>query len=254
MCDLDGLIKLYPYTVIHIFYCSISLLIAGSKYVPYLPAKAILCVAVFISGLTVLDRKQTQSKIAKTLGHVTHDDLNRLTSNIQDMFQHIVMSVIPLIISVSGPGYLILDDVIIPKPFAHWMSAMDYDYTQKRHIICQRIVIVIWTNGIIYIPLAFAFWHQKDFVRRYRTKNQPARFIYWVVRHNIPFSYLTFDNWYASKQNMRFFNGLGIKFVTRLRENRWIIYNDVKKKVSQLIKCECHYYGKLNAYVIRIVV
>jgi len=55
------------------------------------------------------------------------------------------------LISVSGPGYLILDDVIIPKPFAHWMSAayMDYDNTQKRHIICQRIVIVIWTNGFI---------------------------------------------------------------------------------------------------------
>ena len=43
---------------------------------------------------------------------------------------------------------------------------VDYDYTQKRHIVCQRIVqrivIVIWTNGLIYIPLAFAFWHQKE--------------------------------------------------------------------------------------------
>jgi hypothetical protein len=257
MCDLDGLIRLYPYAVIHIFYCSINLLIAGSKYVPYIPAKLILRVAVFTAGLTVLDRKQTQSNIAKTLGHVTHDDLNHLANNIKDMFQHIVMSVIPIIISVSGPGYLILDDVIIPKPFAHWMSAayVDYDCTQKRHIVCQRIVIVIWTNGLIYIPLAFTFWHQKDFVRRYRTKNQIARIlVYWVVRHNIPFSYLTFDNWYASKQNMRFFNGLGIKFVTRLRENTWIIYDDIEKKVSKLIKCECHYYGKLNAYVKRFLV
>jgi hypothetical protein len=80
----------------------------------------------------------------------------------------IPLIIIPLIISVSGSGYLILDDVIIPKPFAHWMSAayVDYDYTQKRHIVCQRIVqhivIVIWTNGLIYIPLAFAFWHQKE--------------------------------------------------------------------------------------------
>ena len=101
MCDLDGLIKLSPYAVIHIFYCSINLLIAGSKYVPYLPAKAILCVAVWTSGLTVLDKKQTQSKIAETLGHVTHDDLNRLANSIQDMFQHIAISVIP-ILSISG--------------------------------------------------------------------------------------------------------------------------------------------------------
>ena len=146
-------------------------------------SKCILCLAVFIAGLTVLDRKQTQSNIAKTLGHVTHDELNRLPGIIQDMFQHIVMSVIP----------------------------------------------------------------------RYRTKNQPARFVYWVVRHNIPFSYLTFDNWYASKQNMRFFNGLGIKFVTRLRVT-WIIYSNIEKKVSELINCECHHYGKLNAYVKRFLV
>ena len=109
-------------------------------------------------------------------------------------------------------------------------------------------------DGLIYIPLAYVFWHQKDFVRRYRTKNQPARFIYWVVRHNIPFSYLTFDNWYASKKNLCFFDSLNIKFVTRLRENIWIIHDNIEKKVSELIKCECHYYGKLNAYVKRFLV
>jgi transposase len=110
--------------------------------------------------------------------------------------------------------------------------------------------VVIWTNGAIYIPVAFAFWHHRDFVSRYRTKNQIARIlIYYVVRHHIPFSYLTFDNWYASKQNLRFFEKLGIKFVTRLRNNTWIIHESERKKIQKLIKYDCHYYSKLKAYV-----
>ena len=127
---------------------------------------------------------------------------------------------------------------------------VDYDHTQRRHVRCHRIVVVIWTNGFIYIPVAFAFWHHRDFVRRYRTKNQIARIlIYYVVRHHIPFSYLAFDNWYASKQNLRFFHRLGITFVTRLRNNTWIIHDNEKQKVHKLTRYECRYYPKLNAYV-----
>jgi len=168
------------------------------------------------------------------------------------MCHQLALELIYLLTAISNDGFIILDDVVIPKPFSRWVAGVyvDYDCTQKRHIPCQRIVVVIWTNGVIYVPLAFAFWHQREFVRRYRTKNQIARIlVYWVVRHNIRFAYLTFDNWYASKQNLRFFDSLGIKFVTRLRKNTWVIHDNVEKKVSFMTKYECRYYDKLNAYV-----
>ena len=80
---------------------------------------------------------------------------------------------------------------------------MDYDSAQRRHIKCQRLVVLLWSNRFISIPVAFAFWHHRDFVKTYRTKNEIARIlIYWTVRYGIGFSYLTFDNWYASKQNL----------------------------------------------------
>lgn len=252
ICDIDGLIKVSPYAVIYVFHMLIGSLVTMTSCASYLSAKSLMCLAVYVSGLTVLERKQTQSNIANTLRLVTHDALNRLANEINDIRQQMSIGIILLITSIFGSGFIILDDVIIPKPFSKWVAGvyMDYDYTQKRHIPCQRIVVVIWTNGVIYIPLAFAFWHQKGFDRRYRTKNQIARIlIYWVVRHNIRFSYLTFDNWYASKQNLRFFDGLCIKFVTRLRENTWIVHDNIEKKVSQLTRYECRYYDKLNAYV-----
>jgi hypothetical protein len=167
------------------------------------------------------------------------------------------ISIIALITGIYDSGYIILDDTLVPKPFSRLVAGtyVDYDYTQRRYVRCHRIVVVIWTDGAIYMPIAFAFWHHRDFVRRYRTKNQIARIlIYYVVRHHIPFSYLAFDNWYASKQNLRFFDKLGITFVTRLRNNTWIIHDNVKQKVHKLTKYECHYYPQLDAYVRQFVV
>jgi len=251
-CDIDGLVKVTPHAVFYMFHTFISLLTTGAKHAPALPAKALLCIAVYVSGLTVLERKQTQSKIANTIGHVTHDALNQLAGMLPRLYQHMATDIILFITGIYNPGYIILDDTVVPKPFSRFVAGtyVDYDHTQKRHIRCHRIVLVIWTNGVIYIPVAFAFWHHRDFVNRYRTKNQIARIlVYYVIRHHIPFSYLTFDNWYAAKQNLNFFNKLGITFVTRLRKNTWIIHQDTKKKVAKLNKNEFHYYDQLNAYV-----
>jgi hypothetical protein len=251
-CNIDELMKVSPYALLYIFRLCISLLATGTKMAPYLSSKALLCIAVYVSGLTALERKQTQSRIARTIGHITHDALNRLAGELQRLYEHMAVCIVTLITGIYNTGYIILDDTVVPKPFSRLVAGtyVDYDYTQKRHIRCHRIVVVIWTNGIIYIPVAFAFWHHRDFVRRYRTKNQIARIlIYYVVRHHIPFSYLTFDNWYAAKQNLNLFDRLGIIFVTRLRNNTWIIHEDAKQKVHKLTRYECHCYDNLNAYV-----
>jgi hypothetical protein len=251
-CDMDGLIKVAPYAVFHIFYTFIGLLTAGTKSAPYLPTKALLCVTVYVSGLVALEKKQTQSRIAKTIGYVAHDALNRLADKLPMLCAQMAAGMTTLITGVYETGYIILDDTVVPKPFSRLVAGayVDYDYTHKRYVRCHRIVVVIWTNGAIYIPVAFAFWHHRDFVSRYRTKNQIARIlIYYVVRHGIPFSYLTFDNWYASKQNLRFFGKLDIKFVTRLRNNTWVIHENGKHKIQKLTKYECHYYHSLKAYV-----
>lgn len=251
-CDIDGLVKVSPHAVLCIFHFCIGFLTTGTKLAPYLSSRVLLCIAVYVSGLTVLERKQTQSRIASTIGHVTHDALNHLAGEVQGLYQHMTICIVALITGIHNTGYIILDDTVVPKPFSRFVAGtyVDYDHTQKRYVRCHRIVVAIWTNGVIYIPVAFAFWHHRAFVRRYRTKNQIARIlVYYIVRHHIPFSYLTFDNWYASKQNLNFFDKLGIKFVTRLRKNTWIIHENAKKKVHQLTKCECHHYTELDAYV-----
>ena len=251
-CNIEELIQISPYAVICLFRFTLSLLMGLLQWTPYVSTKVLLGVCVYIAGLTVLEKKPTQSKIARTLGNVSHDALNRLAKPVNELYQQIVVGIILLIEAVSGEGYLILDDVILPKPFCRYVAGayMDYDSAQRRHIKCQRLVVLLWSNRFISIPVAFAFWHHRDFVKTYRTKNEIARIlIYWTVCHGIGFSYLTFDNGYASKQNLRFFNRLGLRFVTRLRKNTWIIHEGKKKKVTDLNWYECHRYSALKAYV-----
>jgi hypothetical protein len=97
-------------------------------------------------------------------------------------------------------------------------------------------------------------WHKREYTTKYRSKNQIARILlYWVNKQGLPFSYLTFDNWYASKQNLRFCRKLGISFVTRLRKNSWLKYGGLKLKAEQLSQqhsiAQYHYYRDVKAYV-----
>jgi hypothetical protein len=189
--------------------------------------------------------------MARLIGHVSHDALNRLADQLKPLYDQMIIGILLVLESLS-PGYLILDDVFIPKPFARYVCGAypGYDHAQKRHVVGQRLVVLIWTNGVLCVPVAVAFWHHRDFVRRYRTKNQLARLlVYWAVRHHILCPYLTFDNWYASKQNLRCFTRLGLIFVTKLRYNAWISFDNTPHRVSWLTRFDAHYYAELDAYV-----
>jgi hypothetical protein len=253
---IEEFARVVPYALVFLVKGSLELILGTISWSSRVPTKTVLCICVYVSGLISLERDQTQSRIARTIGQVSHDALNRLAKELPKLVPGLYDCVFTGLQLLTGmaplPGYLILDDVTVPKPFSRHTagSYMGYDPTQKRHIRCQKIVVVIWSNGIIHLPVAFAFWHHRDFVSRYRSKNQIARALVWLcVRRGIRLEYLSFDNWYASKENLRFFAGLGIIYVTRLRCNTWIKHNGTRQKIHQLSKYESHYYSKLDAYV-----
>ncbi len=257
-CNLDEFIQLAPYALVYVLSAMLRLFVVTVHGASYHGSHLILRVAVYVTGLIVLDTKQTQSRIARVIGHVSHDALNRLAQDLTPYYDQMVLGLL-LILEALAPGYLILDDVLIPKPFARYMCGAypSYDHAQKRHLTGQRLVVLIWSNGVFCLPVAFVCWHHRQFVAHYRTKNTLARIlVYWAVRHHIPCRYLTFDNWYASKQNLRYFTRLGLIFVTKLRHNAKVtgVSNTTKLPVSWYRRCKGHYYGALGAYVMQFTV
>ena len=69
-----------------------SLLMGLLQWTPYVSTKVLLGVCVYIAGLTLLEKKPTQSKIARTLGNVSHDVLNRLAKPVNELYQQILES------------------------------------------------------------------------------------------------------------------------------------------------------------------
>lgn len=184
-----------------------------------------------IAGMMCIPKNQTIHRIAKCLGMASHDTLERVVMEKSWAAADIIAALITytLTCSTGTPfmGYLILDDVIIPKRYAKKLAYAywDYDYVNKKKIRCMRVVLLLWTNGSIKLPVGYALWHKKDsaFLTErgldYRTKNELAmELITKTVKCHIPFEYLTFDSWYASRGNLGFLhNELHVRFVTALK-------------------------------------
>jgi len=269
------------------------------------PANYSLALAVYITGLITLPQART-TNIAEEIGLVSHDQLSRMLAALSWTITSGAICAVKFIefLGING-GYLIIDDVLIPKPFAKLIAFCGWDWDHSKHynVFGQRLVFVIWCNGYLIIPLLFAFW-QKDpykvrkrkkrgrgrprkpgrpvtnfsakararrahYRRRrkalrlrkrlqngvhYRTKNELARVLVWkLVRAGIKCDFILFDNWYASAENLALFERLQLYWVTRVKENAKVYYQQqrimVKEVANTVNKANYHYYDTICARV-----
>jgi hypothetical protein len=137
---------------------SLAPLGVGLKLVP---PRFWLAMAVYLTGL-ITQTNVTVTAIATTVGLVSHDGLSRLLAGLGWTLSHGACLAVRLVQALGGEGYLVLDDVLIPKPFARVIAlcGWDYDHSLKRHVFGQRLVFVVWSNGSLVLPLLFAFWQK----------------------------------------------------------------------------------------------
>ena len=191
------------------------------------------CFIVFVAGLCTRDKNQSAHGIAQFFGLNSHDALTRMLSHKSWSAGLLMLELLNQAIQIStgstSQSWLILDDVILPKPRSQNTEGVfwDWDYVHNKHVLCMRLVVLVWSNGIIRIPVAFALYYKKNcdyllkYQRRFRTKNQLARaLVCYVTKKGLNFDYLLFDSWYANADNFKLFNKLNITFVTALKSNR----------------------------------
>lgn len=206
---------------------------------------------VFLTGICIRDKNQSAHGIAQFLGLNSHDALTRMlyhkSWSASLVMLELLHQAMQLASGTATPSWLIIDDVILPKhrsvktAFIGW----DYDYVNEKKIRCLRLVVVAWSNGAICIPVAFALYYKKDHPdvlskqQRFRTKNQLAQLlVYQIIKKGLHFDYLVFDSWYASADNLLFFQQLKITFVTAIKSNRKLTmpFNPIDKKPKRRCK------------------
>jgi hypothetical protein len=128
------------------------------------PTTAIL-IALYVTGLIVLEARPTQTRVTRLLPGRCHDALNRLLRTMPWSTRKLLAPLIVWIRRTSLPGYVCLDDVVVEKAFAKQLpwAGWTYSFAKHRKVYGMHIVVLLWcsTDGRFRIPVAFRLWRPK---------------------------------------------------------------------------------------------
>ena len=125
-------------------------------------------VLIYLSGLIALNNP-TATNMSNHFRCISHDKLTRTLDgfswiNLQFLVKHIqsIQS------KTAESGHLIIDDVIMKKPYAFLIPGLwwVWDNSSKRSIMGLHIVVISWTNGTTKIPLCYKIWEPKIFAKK----------------------------------------------------------------------------------------
>jgi hypothetical protein len=155
--------------------------------------------------------------LAEALETVSHDRLTRMLQG--DWSGQTLLERAFHTLFVWERGYLIIDDTVIPKPFATAMDGLAWVYSSQEHkpVYGFSLVLLIWTDGLLRIPLGIRLW-QKGGPSKYTLALELLS--YARNRLHCHPDYVLFDAWYPSRALLKRVHDYGWYFVCRLKKNR----------------------------------
>lgn len=158
----------------------------------------------------------------------SHDAINRLLYRLSPDTEALWREAAPLI---NKNGFLILDDSTLDKPYAEKIQPVTYHWSGKHHKVVKGINLVslLWTDGDSHIPCDYRIYHKES---DNKSKNEHfTDMLYKAKERGMNPSYVLFDSWYASIDNLKVIRSLGWQWFTQLKANR-LVNPDGKGNVS----------------------
>jgi putative transposase len=172
---------------------------------------------IYLMALLYFTNITTCSAISDAFDSASHDQLTRMLQGTWS--GHTLLNLaLRLLFTVAG-GYLILDDTVVEKPYARLLgeAAWVWSSKQRKVVFGVSVVLLVWTDGQVRIPLAFRLWH----------KGGPSKFTlalellsYARNRLRCKPQFVLFDSWYPSKPLLKRLRDYGWYFVCQLKKNR----------------------------------
>jgi hypothetical protein len=187
--------------------------------------------AVYITGLVLLDRRQNGTRIADWLPARAHDAINRLLRTRAISTRALMGTIIDWAKCLAIAGYLSVDDVVVEKPFSRCVPWVGWTYStsQKRKVRGLHIVVLLWCVAGWRIPVAFRLWRPKWSCRakRYQKKTQLAwEMLSEVYQRGLGITYITGDALYSGGWLVKKLKRLGLAWVGVLQPRTTVIYRD----------------------------
>jgi hypothetical protein len=204
------------------------------------PTAAVL-VALYVTGLVLLDERQTQTRVAFFLPGRCHDALNRLLRLMALSTRAIFRLVIAWVRARGLAGYLVLDDVVVEKAFAKKLpwAAWTYSFARKRTVYGLHIVVLLWTStdGAWRIPVAFRLYRPKRSVgpADHRSRVElAAEMVEELLAEGLIFDYIVFDSQYTAGWFTKKLSRLGVSWVGALKARNVVVYQGRKYRLDEL--------------------
>lgn len=200
-------------------------------------------IALYVTGLTlcVLDTRQTQTRVTRTLPGRCHDALNRLLRAMPFSTRALMGLLVAWVKRQGLSGYLCLDDVIVEKAFAKRLkwAGWGYSFAKKRQVYGVHIIVCLWCSfdGQWRIPVAFRLRRPKRSVSPadYRTKVQLAdEMIVELLTTGLSFEYIVFDTHYTAGWFTKKLAQRGICWQGTLNPRTHVVWRGRKQSVADL--------------------
>jgi putative transposase len=172
---------------------------------------------LYLRALLYFTNITTCSAMADALDSVSHDQLTRMLQGAWS--GHILLNLaLRALFTVVG-GYLLVEDTVVEKPYARLLgeAAWVWSSKQRKVVFGVSIVLLVWTDGQVRIPLAFRLWHKGG-----ASKFDLALELLSYARNRLRCKpqFVLFDSWYPSKKLLKRLGDYGWYFLCQLKKNR----------------------------------
>jgi SRSO17 transposase len=185
--------------------------------------------ALYICGLILLDKRQTATRVADWLPGRAHDALNRLLTQHTISTRRLFAKMIEWAKRL-GSGFLVLDEVILAKPYGEKCAWIGYLYStsEKRYVKGMCAVVLLFCVGDWRIPIAFRLWRPKAHCApdQYRKRTELAwEMLLEVAQTGLSIQYVAFDNLYTAGWLTKAVSHLGWTWVGMVESKAHICYH-----------------------------
>jgi putative transposase len=187
--------------------------------------------------------------LAEALAIVSHDRLTRLLQG--DWSGQRLLELAVRTLFVWERGYLIIDDTVIAKPFATAIEGLAWVFSsqERKPVYGLSLVLLVWTNGTLRIPLGVRLWH-KGGLSKYALALELLSYARNRLRCRP--EYVLFDAWYPSRPLLKRIRDYGWYFVCRLKKNRRFNGHALRHHRRHPYWAECGWLsGGLKVLVVR---
>jgi DDE superfamily endonuclease len=117
-------------------------------------------IRLYLTALLSHHTAATCVALSEALQTVSHDRLTRMLH--ADWSGHTPLERACRMLFVWERGYLILDDTVIPKPYATAMGGLAWAFSspERRPVCGLSLARLVWTDGALRIPLCLRLWRK----------------------------------------------------------------------------------------------